>query len=100
MTVLPGTPDLAVPDLEAVAARLVWFKPPAEALRNPWHFLAYFFAYGTPEDTRTIRRHVSDNTLREALDHAPPGIIDPRSWAYWNLILDRDPDTQPPTRRF
>jgi hypothetical protein len=25
--------------------------------------------------------------FREALDKAPPGIIDPRSWAYWNLVI-------------
>ncbi len=88
------------PELEAVAARLVWFKTPDEALRCPVHFLAYFFAYGTPEDTKTVRRYLGDNDLREALDNAPPGIIDPRSWAYWNLILGRDPERPRPQRRF
>lgn len=95
MTKLPKSPDL-----EAVAARLVWFKSPEEALQSPEHFLAYFFAYGTPEDTKTIRSYVSDDELREALDHAPPGVIDPRSWAYWNLILGRDPERPLPKRRF
>ncbi len=95
MKMLPVTPEL-----EAVAARLVWFKPPAEALQNPVHFLAYFFAYGTAADTRTLRRYVTDDDLRAALDHAPPGIIDARSWAYWNLILGADPDRPLPQRRF
>jgi hypothetical protein len=30
----------------------------------------------------------------------PPGIIDPRSWAYWNLKLGRDPTPPMPARRF
>ena len=37
--------------------------------------------------------------LREARDHAPPGIIDPRSSAYWNSRLGRYPAPSPPTRR-
>jgi hypothetical protein len=28
-------------------------------------------------DMKVIRRYVSDADFREALDHAPPGIIDP-----------------------
>jgi hypothetical protein len=28
-----------------------------------------------------LRAFVTVDDLREALDHAPPGIIDPRSWA-------------------
>ncbi len=95
MTKLPRTPEL-----EAVAARLVWFKSPEAALQSPAHFLAYFFAYGTPEDAKTVRQYVNDDALREALDHAPPGIIDARSWAYWNLILGGDPERPLPQRRF
>ena len=36
---------------------------------------------------REIRQYLSDDDLREALEHAPAGIFDPRSWAYWNLKL-------------
>jgi hypothetical protein len=32
-------------------------------------------------------------------DHAPPGIIDLRSWAYWNSKLGRYPVPLSPTRR-
>lgn len=42
--------------------------------------------YRIREDMRVIRQYVSDDGFREALDRAPPGIIDPRSWAYWNLL--------------
>ena len=39
-------------------------------------------------DMKLLRRYVSDEDFREALDKAPPGIIDPRSWAYWNSKPD------------
>jgi hypothetical protein len=38
-----------------------------------------------------LRIFLSDEDLCNALDHAPPGIIDPRSWAYWNAKLGRYP---------
>ena len=46
-----------------------------------------------------IRRYVSDADIREALDRAPAGIIDPRSWAYWNSKLGRYPAPPLPGRR-
>jgi hypothetical protein len=48
---------------------------------------------------RVIRRYVSDDDFREALDQAPPGIIDARSWAYWNSKLGRYPAPPIPVRR-
>jgi len=33
---------------------------------------------------KVIRQYADDADFREALDKAPPGIIDARSWAYWN----------------
>jgi hypothetical protein len=47
-----------------------------------------------------IRKHVTDSEFCEALDRAPPGIIDPRSWAYWNLKIGRYPAPPLPERRF
>src|SRR5260370_42366679 len=37
--------------------------------------------------------------FREALDNAPAGIVDPRSWAYWNLRLGRYPAAPLPRRQ-
>ncbi len=53
--------------------------------------MAYAMTYARHEDMRVIRQYVSDEDFREALDRAPPGIIDPRSWAYWNLKMGRYP---------
>jgi hypothetical protein len=93
------TPIPLNPETEAVARRMIWFEPPAQALAEPIRFLAYVMAGATPADLFVLRRYVSDEDFREALDHAPPGIIDARSWAYWNLRMGRDPAPPMPVRR-
>ncbi|MBF0334494.1 MAG: nucleotidyltransferase domain-containing protein [Alphaproteobacteria bacterium] len=95
MTPLPATVAM-----RAVARRVIWFEEPEVALSDPIRFMAYAMAYATHEDMKEIRRHVDDDAFREAIDNAPPGIIDPRSWAYWNLKMGRFPAPPPPTRRF
>jgi hypothetical protein len=82
------------------ARRIVWFEPPEQALADPIRFMAYAMTYARHEDMRVIRRYVSDDDIRDALDHAPPGIIDPRSWAYWNSKMGRYPPPPLPVRRF
>jgi len=75
-----------------------WFEAPREALANPVRFLAYAMTYASHPDMRVIRSYVSDDDFRRALDDAPSGIIDPRSWAYWNAKLGRYPPPPPPQR--
>ncbi len=87
-------------DTKALAERLVWFESPAEALADPIRFIAYAFARATHEDMKVLRTYVDDNDLKEALDKAPPGIIDPRSWSYWNLRMGRYPAPPPLKRQF
>jgi hypothetical protein len=87
------------PDTEALARRLVWFEQPVEALSDTFRFVAYALARATHEDMTLLRKFLSDDDLREALDHAPPGIIDPRSWAYWNSRLGRYPAPPMPERQ-
>jgi hypothetical protein len=86
-------------ETEALARRMVWFEEPAEALSDPVRFVAYAMARATHEDMKVLRAFLDDDDLREALDHAPPGIIDPRSWAYWNSKLGRYPVPPLPVRR-
>jgi hypothetical protein len=82
-----------------IAARVIWFEAPEQALARPIRFMAYGMANALPEDMRVLRRYVSDDEIRESLDHAPPGIIDPRSWAYWNSKMGRYPAPPMPVRR-
>lgn len=86
-------------ELKAVARRVVWFKAPEEALVDKTHFLAHVMTYGTVEDVLTARKHFSAEEFRAALENAPAGVFDPRSWAYWNTVLGRLPVPPLPKRR-
>jgi hypothetical protein len=85
-------------DLLAVAPRVIWFEPPEQALADPIRFLAYLMTYGTPREIAVVRRYLDLDDFREALEHAPPGIIDARSWAYWNAMVGRYPAPPMPRR--
>jgi hypothetical protein len=93
-------PLAPTPELESVARRCVWFLEPSAALARPAHFIAHVLTYGMPEDVATLRRHVSSDVLSAALDQAPPGAFDGRSWAYWHLKLKgrRQPPPLPERR--
>ena len=84
---------------EAIARRVVWFEPPTEALDEPIRFMAYAMKHATHDDMKVLRGYVSDEDFLEALEKAPPGIIDPRSWAYWNSRLGRYPAPPMPKRQ-
>ncbi|MEQ1708469.1 MAG: hypothetical protein ABL864_09085 [Terricaulis sp.] len=84
--------------IREIAQRVIWFEPAEKALADPVRFMAYAMRYATHEDMKTIRAHVSDDDFRAAIDSAPPGIVDPRSWAYWNLLLGRYPAPPMPAR--
>ena len=86
MTPLPRTPEL-----QELARQLVWFEAPDKALADAARFMAYAFARGTPPQMALLRRVLDEDAWRQALAQAPPGIINQRSWAYWNLMLDRWP---------
>jgi hypothetical protein len=85
-------------DLLKVAPNVIWFEPPERALADPVRFLAYLMTYGTAEEVAVVMRYVGLEEFREALEHAPPGIFDERSWNYWNLMTDRYPPPPMPTR--
>jgi hypothetical protein len=91
-------PPPITPELLELARRVVWFEPPAKALADPIRFLAYLMTYGTTEDVIVARRYFDDEDFREAIENAPPGILDERSWAYWNLMAGRYPAPPMPRR--
>jgi hypothetical protein len=95
MSPLPLTPEI-----EAVARRVVWFEEPRQAIADPVRFLAYAMTYGDHADMTVIRKHLTEADLQEAIDKAPAGIFDARSWAYWNLKLGRYPTPPMPERTF
>jgi hypothetical protein len=85
-------------DLLRVAPRVIWFEPPEQALTDPVRFLAYVMTYGTIEDIAVVERYLGLDDFREALERAPPGIMDERSWAYWNVMTGRYPVPPMPRR--
>jgi hypothetical protein len=61
-------------------------------------FLTYLMTYGTAEEIEVVRRYLDLADFRVALEQAPPGIMDERSWAYWNVMTGRDPIPTMPQR--
>jgi hypothetical protein len=85
-------------DFLSLAPRIIWFESAERALSDPVRFLAYVMAYGTLADIVVVRRYLNLDDFREALERAPPGIIDKRSWAYWNTVTGRYPVPPMPRR--
>jgi hypothetical protein len=83
-----------------IARRIIWIESPERALAEPIRFMTYAMIYALHEDMRVLRRYVTDDDMREALDNGPPGTIDPRSWAYWNSKMGRYPPPPMPVRKF
>jgi hypothetical protein len=86
MKALPVTPELL-----RVARRVIWFEEPERVLADPVQFLAHVMVFGAVEDLVALRGIVGKDDYRKVLEQAPPGIFDARSWAYWNLVCDRQP---------
>ncbi len=93
MKPLPHTPELL-----AVAQRIIWFQPPEDTLEHPTELMTYAMRYARSQDMKTLLQHVGIEGLAEAIDARLPGIVDARSWAYWNLKIGRTPPPLP--RRF
>ncbi len=86
-------------ETEAIARRVIWFEEPDRALADPVRFMAYAFAYANHEDMKFLQGLFSSQDLQFALQTSPPGIIDPRSWAFWNSKLGNWPPPPMPQRR-
>jgi hypothetical protein len=45
--------------------------------------------YGTADDIALVRENFGVEDFMSALDKVPAGILDVRSWAYWNAMNGR-----------
>ena len=81
--------------LREIAARYVWWQAPEVTLAHTAHFLCQLMNLGTAEDVRTVRRAVGDRAFVDALEHAPPGLLDAKSWNYWHLFFGLEPPPPP-----
>jgi len=74
-------------EIKQIASRVNWFEPPEQVVTDVDRFLVYFMQYCLDSDIPVMRKHFSDDQFRHALQNRPPGILDERSIAYWELIL-------------
>lgn len=85
-------------ELLEVARGVVWFKEPEDTVSDPVFFLAHVMTYGTIEEVGIAKKYFTPDDFFYALKHAPPGVFDARSWAFWNTVFDRVPVPEMPKR--
>lgn len=74
-------------ELKQIARRVNWFESPEKVVLDVDRFLVYFMQYCLDTDIPVMRRYFSDRQFRHAFNNRPPGILDRRSAAYWDLML-------------
>ena len=84
--------------LAAIARRVCWWKPADATLKFTPLFLCRVMVFGTWEDLCFVLDHYGKADFREALQSAPPGLFDNRSWYYWHNRLQLLPVPPPPQR--
>jgi hypothetical protein len=84
---------------ESLAAAYVWWREPADTLREPAVVLRQILRMGTADDYQAACRIWGEDALRQALVTAPPGALDERSWVFWHRIYRIEPGAFP-VRRF
>jgi hypothetical protein len=83
--------------LERIARELFWWLSPEVSLANPRRFLAQVMTLGTWNEVRRVKDSFGWDAFRDALLHAPPGVFDGRSWAYWHAFFGL-PEAEMPRR--
>ena len=81
---------------EALAKRYVWWQDTGKTLRAPETLLRQILSLGTADDYAAALEIWGEPAFRDALQTAPPGTIDARSWHYWHLHYGMP---EPPLRK-
>ncbi len=87
------------PELQRIASRVVWWETPDRVLAREDDFLCRVMALADLADANYVSATYGPDRLRHALQTAPPGILDPRSWHYWHHRLGLGSAGPLPTRR-
>lgn len=74
--------------LERIAREIVWWQSPEVSLENPRRFLAQLMTLGTWHEGQLVKECFGWDVFKDALIHAPVGVFDRRSWAYWHAFFD------------
>jgi hypothetical protein len=81
--------------VEAWARKYLWWEPAGAATRRPETLLCQLMQLGTWEDVKEARRVFGDAAFKAALESAPPGVLDAKSWHYWRSFFRLAPREQP-----
>ena len=73
--------------LRRLAAKYVWWKTPAQAMRKPARVAAQVMNMGDYEDVQALVEAAGKKFLRDVLHHAEIGQFNARSWHYWHYRL-------------
>ena len=85
------------PRLLELAKRYIWWLAPEDANEYPQRIIAQIMDTGTFEDIHELVGIVGEDSLRQALQKAESGQFRPRSWSYWQYLLNGLSDnTLPP----
>jgi hypothetical protein len=76
------------PRLLGLAKRNIWWLAPEEALEFPQRVIARIMDMGTFEDIHELVGIVGEEALRQTLQNAEAGQFRPRSWSYWQYLLN------------
>jgi hypothetical protein len=71
-------------NIEKLARRVCWWEDAETTLANPALFLCRAMVFGTWDDVCLAIEAYGEEALSAALQSAPPGLFDPRSWHYWH----------------
>jgi hypothetical protein len=77
-------PDKLRPALLPVAKRVFWWGKPDEWMEDVSRFTAQVMVFGDWTDTTLTWNLLGESLFRQVIAHAPPGIFDRKSWAYWH----------------
>lgn len=87
------------PELRRIASRVVWWDTPDKVLAREDDFLCRVMALGTLADVNYVEATYGTDRLRQALNAAAPGVLDPRSWHYWHHRLGLEAVAPLPSRQ-
>jgi hypothetical protein len=73
--------------LEQLAARYIWWKAPADAVRYPQRVAAQVMNIGDYDDVQRLAHTLTFDGLRAVLRSAEAGQFNDRSWHYWHYRL-------------
>lgn len=85
--------------MDELAAKLIWWKSPEEAIADQPRLLAQAMTLGNWEEMEFVRSVYGDDALRAVLADAPAGVFDLRSWSYWHARFGIAPAPPLPRRR-